>query len=219
MSFQQSRRDGLLRLAHLDEQTAAVDETMAMQRERFDKLANKEPVKVISSFNLFQTPREVARDLAIELGGVTGKRILEPSAGLGRLLEAVWGQGTPDETVAVESSADCCEHLFGYRNLRLIQDDFLACDFDRLGGPFDAVVMNPPFKMGRDIKHITHAHSMLCPGGKLVALCFDGVRQNKILRPMVDTWTLLPKDSFASEGTRASVVMLTWKAAISRRSC
>jgi 16S rRNA G1207 methylase RsmC len=43
--------------------------------------------------------------------------------------------------------------------------------------------MNPPFANGDDIKHITHA---LKPGGRLVAICANGPRQNDKLRSVVD---------------------------------
>jgi SAM-dependent methyltransferase len=35
---------------------------------------------------------------------------------------------------------------------------------------FDYVVMNPPFKGGADIKHVSHAYNLLAPGGTLVAI-------------------------------------------------
>jgi len=37
--------------------------------------------------------------------------------------------------------------------------------------------MNPPFENGADIKHIQHAMKMLKPGGRLVAICANGPRQ------------------------------------------
>ncbi len=46
--------------------------------------------------------------------------------------------------------------------------------------------MNPPFANGQDIKHITHALRYLSPGGRLVAICANGPRQNDKLRPIVD---------------------------------
>ena len=64
--------------------------------------------------------------------------------------------------------------------------DFLECSAEQLGALFDRVVMNPPFGAGADIQHITHALKMLKPGGRLVALCANGPRQNAALRPLVD---------------------------------
>lgn len=198
--------DGLLRLAHLDEVTQAKGEEMQLERDRFQSLANRKASVVVSSFNLFQTPRDVARRMANELGPTAGKRVLEPSAGLGRLFEATDKLGY---WTFVDVSSECCAHLFGLGCGRVAQADFLSCDTQRLGGNFDLVIMNPPFKQGADIKHIKHAFGMISPGGKLVALCFNGVRQNKALKPWADSWEVLPRNSFKSEGTAADVVMLT----------
>ena len=73
--------------------------------------------------------------------------------------------------------------------------------------------MNPPFAQGADIEHITHALTMLKPGGRLVALCANGPGQNAALRPLVDAsggdWEDLPADSFKAEGTGVSVALIT----------
>jgi 16S rRNA G1207 methylase RsmC len=86
--------------------------------------------------------------------------------------------------------------------------DFLATTVQDLGGEFDAVIMNPPFKQGRDVKHILHALDMLKPGGRLVSLCYNGTKQNELLKPMACEWHELPANSFREEGTDASVALL-----------
>jgi len=205
---------GKLRLLHLRDQNDAAGEAMSRERDRFARIAGEEPTRAISSFNLFQTPEDIAADMAATLAGLipAGGRVLEPSAGLGRLCRSARRHGL-GPIVMVESSPECCAELYrqseqtGYR---LVQADFLACDAGRLGGLFDGVIMNPPFKQGRDIKHIRHAFAMLKPGGVLISLCFNGVRQNKHLRPIVDTWQELPAGSFKAEGTAAGVALLTW---------
>jgi len=202
-----SIQDGLLRLRHLREVTEAKAEEMEQERTRFDALRKRKPVRAVSAFNLFQTPPGIASMMADRLGDVNGLRILEPSAGLGRLVHAVGVHG-PDWRL-VEQNADCCAELYRF-GLRLVQSDFLDCDAARLGGMFDCIVMNPPFKLGRDIKHIAHAMKLLKPGGRLVALCFNGKRQNEKLRPLVDSWDVLPPGSFKSEGTNASVALVTF---------
>jgi len=54
---------------------------------------------------------------------------------------------------------------------------------------------------------------MLKPGGRLVALCANGPRQNASLRPMVEArggeWEDLPPDIFKEEGTSARVALIT----------
>jgi hypothetical protein len=95
------------------------------------------------------------------------------------------------------------------RAVSIYSGDFLQLSAYDLGGPFDAIVMNPPFERGRDVKHIRHAAGMLAPGGVLVGLCYHGATQERELRPEVDTWDMLPEGSFRSEGTGAGVVMVT----------
>lgn len=205
---------GRLRLLHLRDQNDAAGEAMATEAERFARIRGSEPTRAVSSFNLFQTPPALADRMAAMLleGLPTDARILEPSAGLGRLYQALRGQGHTGPVTLVEQAADCCRELYqqteGEPNAKLIQSDFLACDTDRLGGLFDGVLMNPPFKQGRDIKHIEHARSLLKPGGRLVSLCYNGARQRAKLMPEARQWIDLPAGTFQSEGTKAAVAML-----------
>jgi hypothetical protein len=72
--------------------------------------------------------------------------------------------------------------------------------------------MNPPFANADDIKHIMHALKMLKPGGRLVAICANGPRQNDKLRPLVEArggiWEELPSDTFIGAGTGVRTVLL-----------
>ena len=76
-------------------------------------------------------------------------------------------------------------------------DDFLKCVAARLG-TFDAIVMNPPFKMGTDIKHIRHALTFLEPGGRLLSLCANGPKQRAALKAEASEWIDLPAGSFSN---------------------
>jgi hypothetical protein len=73
--------------------------------------------------------------------------------------------------------------------------------------------MNPPFANGADITHIKHALSFVRPGGRLVAICANGPRQNVELRPLVEaaggTWEGLPEGTFRESGTGVRTVLLT----------
>lgn len=206
-----SRTTGILRLRHLREVSEAKSEEMAAERDRFSRLAcHTSAPRVVSSFNLFQTPAE----LAARLAGMFSKfgRVLEPSAGLGRLYRAVRAVSA-DQMTLVDISKDCCGELYrateGDANARIFCGDFLAMDSVRLGGTFDAIIMNPPFKMGTDIKHVLHAKSLLSPGGRLVSLVAAGPRQRAALSPIVSEWVDLPAKSFASEGTRVGAAIVS----------
>lgn len=198
------------RLLRLKEETAAHGVEMVFDRARFDTLRdNTSKPRAVAAFNLFQTPPDIADRMAGLLPDMgDNKTILEPSAGLGRLYTALRKAGHAGRVVLAEQSPDCCRELYTQTEtdrLAIIkQGDFLTMDIKA-----DAVIMNPPFKMGRDIKHIMHAFEMLKPGGLLVSLCYNGVRQNKKLKPLADTWEVLPAGSFKSEGTAAEVALLT----------
>lgn len=210
MTAHESRRTGLLRLRHLQEVTEAVEEEMTAERARFARLAKPESAtRAVSSFNLFQTPEQLARRMA-SCFPTTG-RTLEPSAGLGRLFKAIRDNDNTCHITLVEQSATLCGELYTLTeadaDCRLIQGDFLAQSPDALG-LFDRIIMNPPFKMGADIKHITHARRFLAPGGRLVALCANGPRQRDKLQPIADEWHPLPAGSFRTEGTNVDAVLL-----------
>lgn len=210
-----SQLTGRLRLAHARETHEAKTQDMDEERRRFLALADPAAAaRAVSSFNLFQTPPAIAARMA-ELLDYRGGRILEPSAGLGRLYSAARAVAHDSPIVLVENSPHCCAELYrmiaGDSATRLVQGDFLSKSVEDLGGPFDRVLMNPPFKLGTDIKHISAALELLTPGGLVVALCYGGSRQEKHLRPSADTWERLPSGSFASEGTRADVVLCSFR--------
>jgi len=196
---------GIARLRALRIDTAMAAEEMEGKRSRFSAIADSKPTVAVSSFNLFQTPEAIASRMAAKLGDVTGKKILEPSAGLGRLVRAVNGGCV----TAVDISEECASVLREqFPESKVVKADFLTLSPSELG-TFDAIIMNPPFKMGADVKHILHALEFLEDGGILVSLCYNGSKQNEKLPSLATTWEVLPEDSFKKEGTRASVVMLT----------
>lgn len=202
--------DHRLRLLGLKEQNDLAAEQMEGEGVRFRALARRHEdgtaPKAISAFNLFQTPQPLAAEMCREAQLHSSHRILEPSAGLGRLVDEMPAVA---DKVLIEQSAECCEVL---RNRYSFTPELVCTDFLKVtvsyAGLFDRIVMNPPFKMGRDIKHIMHAYEFLKPGGRLVALCYNGVRQNKILGPWADKWHVLADNTFKSEGTAANVAMI-----------
>jgi predicted RNA methylase len=211
-AMRESQLKGRLRLRHLLEVTEAVGEQMDNERARFEGLDQDDAKpRAVSSFNLFQTPEPLADQVARMLP-LTG-RILEPSAGLGRLYRAIRKISDCPLTL-VEISLDCCREL--YREIEadpyatLVQDDFLQCDVARIG-TFDGILMNPPFKQGRDIKHIEHALTFLNPGGTLVSLCANGPRQQKRFRDIADEYHELPAGSFKESYTNVSAAIVVFR--------
>jgi predicted RNA methylase len=186
------------------------------------RATGKAGVQVVTAPQLFPTPPDLAARMVSLAGLAIGMRVLEPSAGTGRLLEALPGivpfgqvRQTALQVVAVEvnpalAARLACSGLAG--TVRCA--DFLQCSSDVKDlGMFDAVLMNPPFAQGADIAHIKHALTMLKSGGRLVALCADGPRQNASLRPMIEArggeWEDLPADTFKEEGAGVRVALIT----------
>jgi len=165
-------------------------------------------VSVVAAPQLFPTPAPLAERM-VELAGVErGESVLEPSAGTGRLLDAIRAAG--GVTTAVEINYKLCEILRSrFDDVR--QADFLSCSSETLG-LFPRVIMNPPFEGASDIRHIRHAWNFVRAGGRLVALCADGPRQAKVLGAFAEehggTYEPLPEGSFLEAGTNVRVAMV-----------
>lgn len=180
---------------------------MEEQRPRFQKLAarheNGTAPRAVVAYQLFQTPPELAARLVAMLG--QPERVLEPSAGLGRLLDAL----PPVETVAIEVAPQCAGELFQQDRpgVKILQRDFLTVTPEETG-LFDAVAMNPPFHMRADIQHVLHALNFLRPGGRLAALVMDTRHRWEALKPLADFWEPIPEKTFRAEGTDVACVLL-----------
>jgi methylase of polypeptide subunit release factors len=173
----------------------------AASRAQELRSALKAGVTHTSAPQLFPTPPALARRMVEAAGVAPGHRVLEPSAGTGRLLVAL----PPGcDVVAVEIAPA----LAARTTPRARCADFLSLTPDVLGRRFDRIVMNPPFRNGQDVRHILHARQFLAPGGALVALCANGPRQRAALQPLATEWHDLPPGAFASEGTDVHVAML-----------
>lgn len=199
----------------------------AKEPDSFDDLRSqlREGVHVVSAPQLFPTPRELARRMVAIAGGASlaGRRILEPCAGTGVLIDAVREGVSGTEgvhTVAVEIDQRLCTLLDAKRqadlNYEVLCADFLTCG-DELG-QFDVILMNPPFAQRQDISHVSHALTFLKPGGRLVAVMshgftFRGDRATTDLRRLIEerggTIESLPPNTFIESGTGVMSVLVT----------
>jgi len=125
----------------------------------------------------FPTPKELAEKMVSVASIYGGMKILEPSAGSGRIANAIKSHTIDSDLLCIELNYDLVKHLqktgFNCRQFDFL--DFTADD------KFDRIIMNPPFENGSDIKHIKHAINFLKPEGKLVAICANGPRQHNEL--------------------------------------
>lgn len=200
------------RLHSLRMENDAAGFAMDELRPRFDRLAgrheNGTAPRAIAVHQLFQTPPDIAARLVGLLDLKPRARVLEPSAGLGRLLDAL-KPFEPSEVVAVDIAPECTGELFRQdrQGVTIKQRDFLAVQQAELG-LFDAVAMNPPFHMRADIRHIQHALTFLKPGGRLAALCMGGYLRRETLEPLASTWIDLPAGTFKETGTGVSTALI-----------
>lgn len=164
-------------------------------------------VQIAVAPTLFPTPPALAARM-VELASIDhGNRVLEPSAGTGAILDALPGVDVC-ETTAVEIDAAIVRGVLTAHEgaHKLVCVDFL--EWPGEPGKFDRIIMNPPFNGGADIKHIEHARTLLKPGGRIVALCANGPRQNEKLKPLADFWEELPAGTFAGTQVRAALLVI-----------
>lgn len=152
-------------------------------------------VTTAQDIGFFPTPAPLARQL-VELAEVgLGMSALEPSAGTGRIVDALVEAGAA--VVAVERDDKMRQALMtrsldsvanigrgGFFTVAALERDFMRADLGTTHDPglppvrFDRVVMNPPFMKsgeGDHLDHVRHAFGMLKPGGILVSVLPAGV--------------------------------------------
>lgn len=199
------------RLHILRQENVAAGYAQAEMAPRFARLADRHEngcaPRVVVAYQLFQTPVAVAAQMAALLDCQPGARVLEPSAGLGRLLDAL-APYAPGQVVAVEMAGQCAGELYRQERPGVVikQRDFLTCTPDELG-LFDAVICNPPFHLRAEIAHVMHALKFLRPGGRLVGLCLDTPHRVKALCPLASEWRALDAGAFRESGTQIQAVM------------
>lgn len=152
-------RSALREFAGLQEAAAAPDKIREMERSMIGRRND--------GLDFFPTSAEVV-DTLLEAAGIEpGMTVLEPSAGMGHIADAIRDKAGVDPDV-VELSGERRE-LLEAKGYPLVGKDFMEVQ-----GDYDRIVMNPPFSKGRDIQHVQHAYELLRPGGRLVAIMGEG---------------------------------------------
>lgn len=155
----------------------------------------------------FQTPWYQAHFM-VKLAQIQDDmRVLEPSAGEGRIANIIREQHPFSEIVVLDSSRKSCKVLreLGYETV--IEGDFL--DYSPKE-KFDRVIMNPPFESGLDAKHIRHAYSLLRDSGRLIAIVSQKTLDGIVFREWVDNnkgmWISNPPFTFYANGVDIATV-------------
>lgn len=167
--------------------------------------------------DFFPTPASTAKQM-VEMAGVTkGMKVLEPSAGNGNIAEQLRDAGADVDVVETSSAL---REILEAKGFNLAGQDFLEYS---PGAIYDAIVMNPPFGNGMDMKHVEHAYSLLKPGGKLVSIVGEGafirsgkqevafkewLDENSADVEKLDSNTFTDKTLLATTGANARVVVI-----------
>lgn len=164
-------------------------------------------------YQFFETPADLAAKMVALAGVNQDMRVLEPSAGRGRLVRPCRDLGA--DVLAVEIWDDNIPYLNALPGVAVRHADFLEV------GPllqFDAVVMNPPFANKQSIRHIRRAWDWLGNGGTLVAICDGGAMTNgsreyldfrEWLESVGAEREELPAGTFAESGTQVASWLIT----------
>lgn len=157
--------------------------------------------------DLFITPRELAARM-VEIADIRpGMAVLEPSAGTGRIADAIQARGTAP--ACVELNCELVEHL-RRRGYLVHAADFMNWKPTPEFAKFHAVIMNPPFSNGQDADHVQRAYSFVMDGGIVVAIMGEGVffrsdKKSQNFRVWLDTVggtsEQLPANTFGQSGT------------------
>jgi hypothetical protein len=145
-------------------------EAQAATKKKREIEALIERVRFSDIPGFFPTPDPVIRMMLERADIKPGMRVLEPSAGIGSIADAVRAIGAEPLVCEVNYTLQEILKAKGY--------EFLGRDFMDVvtinEKTFDAVIMNPPFERGQDILHVMHAFDFLKHGGRLVAIVSTG---------------------------------------------
>lgn len=113
----------------------------------------------------FPTPKPLIEKMFEMTKVFEGETILEPSAGLGHIADAIKLKYPSNSLSVNEWNYSLWEalHKKGYEEAENM--NFLSTTHK-----YDVIFMNPPFEKNQDIDHVRHAFDLLKDGGRLVAI-------------------------------------------------
>jgi len=160
---------------------------------------------IAKDLQYYPTPSAVVDNIVADLYPLKGQKVLEPSCGDGRFMDALRKAGARVMGIEVDASRAAQSRAKGH--------SVLVANFLETAptGDFDRVVMNPPFYGRHYAKHVNHAIKFLKPGGILTAILPATARYDHGL--LEGRWSDLPVGSFSESGTNINTTILTHEAA------
>lgn len=112
----------------------------------------------------FPTPRTIVEQM-LELAEIEDSMtVLEPNGGKGNIADLIRERHPQAKLSVIEINSRLRDILIAKGH------NVVGWNFLEHQGSYDRVLMNPPFEEHQDIQHIKFAHSLLNPGGKVVAI-------------------------------------------------
>jgi len=134
--------------------------------------------------DFYPTPDDVI-DRMIYGIDVSGKVILEPSAGKGNIVDYLHANGAK-EVITCELNKEL--NIILQSKSRVIAHDFLTLKSDDVSH-INLIIGNPPFSA--DDKHILHAYNIAPPGCTVVMLCNYSIYKNPYTKVREQLWSLI----------------------------
>lgn len=169
-----------------------------------ERPAPRASTAVSKDLQFYPTPHKVIASITAEFR-LDGLRVLEPSCGDGRIMDALRQAGA-QEVIGCEVHPTRAA-MAAAKGHRVMVMNFLQTE---PAPTFDLVVMNPPFYGRHYEKHVRHALRFLKPGGKLVAILPATARYDHgLLDDLAPIWRDLPVGAFAESGTNVCTTVAT----------
>lgn len=153
--------------------------------------------ELAKDLQFYPTPRAVIDRVLSDVAFDGAMRILEPSCGDGRILDALRERAPGATIVGVEWDAGRVE-VAKAKGHAVLKGNFLTT---APTPTYDLVVMNPPFYGLHWKKHLDHALKFLAPGGQLLCILPAAAEVDGHLEDYNGRWHDLPMGSFKESGT------------------
>ncbi len=135
-----------------------------------ERLTGGEKVNFKKEFQFFETSEELADDMVFEAQIEPHHKILEPEAGRGAIIKAIY-------RVFPKAKVDYCEISEVNRSFmnftgshKFVCADFLEMRNSGNKKKYDRIIANPPFTKNQDIDHVYEMYHHLAKGGRIVTI-------------------------------------------------
>lgn len=142
--------------------------------ELFRQISNGEKRNLKQEYQFFATPPELADKLVslVEWDTWEDPVVLEPSAGQGAIIDAIW-KIKSDVCVytceLMDTNRLILEQKYGPSIHQYEDYDFLV-HAKRQCFAYNVIIANPPFTKNQDIDHLRAMYGLLKPGGQMVCM-------------------------------------------------